>query len=83
MLTGAQMRMARGYLRWSVRDLAAASEVSEATIKRMEAVDGVPQHVLTANLTKIRATLEGEGIVLPLDNGTAVSVRARELAPTE
>lgn len=36
-LTGAQVRAARGALRWSVRELAEHSEVSVATINRFEA----------------------------------------------
>ena len=45
MLTGSQMRMARGYLRWSVKELAEASGVSGTTIKRMEDGDGVPKSI--------------------------------------
>ena len=39
-LTGAQIRAARGILRWSVRDLALAAKLSIATIRRIEETDG-------------------------------------------
>lgn len=41
-ISGAQSRMARGLLKWSVNDLAEAAKVSTMTIKRIEKVDGVP-----------------------------------------
>ena len=41
-ISGAQCRMARGLLKWSVRDLEEKAGVSSMTIKRLEAVDGVP-----------------------------------------
>lgn len=82
MVTGAQIRMARGYLRWSVKELAEASGVSSATIKRLELVDGVPQ-ASKSSLTKIREAFEERGLVLPPDDGNVVIARARELdAPT-
>ena len=75
MVTGAQIRMARGYLRWSVKELSDASDVSSATIKRLEAVDGVPQ-ALSGSLIKIRAVLEAQGVELPADDGLAIRVKA-------
>lgn len=41
MLSGAQCRMARGLLCWSVQNLADKSEVGTTTIKRVELIDGV------------------------------------------
>jgi len=41
-LSGAQCRMARGLLRWSVEDLCKAAGVSSMTIKRVEKADEVP-----------------------------------------
>ena len=61
MLTGAQLRLGRHALRWSVAELATASDVSSATIKRIEAADGVP--VCTRpNLLALQRTLEAAGI---------------------
>lgn len=42
LISGAQCRMARGLLKWSVRDLEERSGVSSMTIKRLEKVDGIP-----------------------------------------
>lgn len=61
MISGAQIRMARGHLRWSVRDLSEACGVSAATIKRMEEGDGMPNS-LAANLAAIRQALETAGV---------------------
>ena len=61
MITGAQIRMARGYLRWSVRELSEACGVSVATIKRMEDEDGMPNSFAN-NLSAIRQALESAGI---------------------
>lgn len=41
MLSGAQCRMARGLLGWSVQDLADRSGVGTTTIKRVELLDTV------------------------------------------
>lgn len=41
MLSGAQCRMARGLLCWSVQVLADKSGVGTTTIKRVELIDGV------------------------------------------
>ena len=39
-ITGAQIRAARGLVRWSVMDLAQAAGTSRATIRRLEELDG-------------------------------------------
>lgn len=39
-ITGAQIRAARGLLKWSVMDLAKASGVSRSIIRRLEEIDG-------------------------------------------
>ena len=61
MLTGAQIRMARGHLKWSVRDLHKKSGVGVSTIQRMEEVDGVP-NAHGRNLEVIKNTLEAAGV---------------------
>jgi transcriptional regulator with XRE-family HTH domain len=58
-VSGAQLRMARAAMNWTVRDLSRAANVAPATIHRIEAA-------LTArpsSLAAIRATLERAGIV--------------------
>jgi hypothetical protein len=42
MITGAQIRMARGYLRWYSKELAEKAGAVESTIKRMEQDEGFP-----------------------------------------
>ena len=67
MLTGAQIRMARGYAKISAKKLAELSEVAESTIKRMELEEGVPNSS-GVNLEKVRQALEAQGIQF-LDDG--------------
>lgn len=57
LLHGAQIRMARGHLRWSVDRLATAAGISPATVKRMESVDGVPTSSAT-NLDAVFRVLD-------------------------
>ena len=76
MLTGAQIRMARGFARLSIKGLAVASEVAESTIKRMELVDGVPASS-AANLRKVQVALEAAGIEFIPENGGGAGVRLR------
>lgn len=50
LLTGAQIRMARALLRWSVQDLADRAKVSTSTVKKLEKDDGLAKEVrLTLN----------------------------------
>jgi len=77
MLTGSQMRMARGYLRWSVKDLADASGVSGTTIKRMEEGDGVPKSI-SDNLIAIQRAFEGAGLEFIAENGGGAGVRVKK-----
>lgn len=60
-LTSQQLRSARFALRWTVQDLADRSKVSISTIKRIEAVDGLPQ-ATAANVAALANTLEAAGI---------------------
>lgn len=60
-LTGAQIRAARGLINWSVRDLSEASEVSASIIRRLEETNGPlksnePSHV------PIREAFEHAGV---------------------
>ncbi len=61
MTTGAQIRAARGLLRWSVADLAEASGISRATIRRLEESDGPPSHA-DAALAPIENALSEAGV---------------------
>jgi hypothetical protein len=64
-------------LRWTALDLAAASKVGVATIRRVEVVDGeIP--VTAANEAAIRRALESAGIDFIEENGTGEGVRFRK-----
>ena len=56
-----QIRAARALLRWSAQDLADASGIGVATIRRVEVLDGVPpMHART--IQAIKTALESAGI---------------------
>ena len=67
-ISSAQMRAARALIRWTALDLARASKVGVATIRRAEVVDGeIP--VTLANEAAIRRAFENAGIDFIDDNG--------------
>ena len=73
-ITSELIRAARALLRWEQRDLAQASDVSLATIKRLETVPGIlGAHRLT--VTALRRAFESAGI--EFTNGDAPGVRLR------
>jgi len=61
MISGSQIRCARSALRWTVQELAAQSGVGARTIKRFEAVDGVPPS-RSETLLQVKSALESAGI---------------------
>jgi hypothetical protein len=76
-ISSAQMRAARAMLRWTAVDLAAASKVGVATIRRVEVVDGeIP--VTLANEAAIRRALEAAGIEFIEENWTGEGVQFRK-----
>jgi transcriptional regulator with XRE-family HTH domain len=77
MLTGAQIRMARGYLKWSAKELADKAEVAESTIKRMEQDEGFPI-ARGANIEAVYTALTAAGIIFIPENGGGVGVRLRK-----
>jgi len=76
-LTGRQLRAARGLLGWTAQDLANASKVGVATIRRAEAGDG-PVRMIPANTDALIRTLEAQGVMLISENGGGVGARMRE-----
>jgi hypothetical protein len=71
-ISSAQMRAARALLRWSALDLAKASKVGVATIRRAEVAEGeVP--VTQANEAALRRALEAAGV--EFTNGERPGVR--------
>src|SRR5262249_53356838 len=76
-ISSAQMRAARALLRWTALDLATASKVGVATIRRAEVIDGeIP--VTFPNEAALRQALEAAGIVFIEDNGGGEGVRFRK-----
>jgi hypothetical protein len=71
-ISSAQMRAARALLRWSAVDLARASKVGVATIRRAEVAKGeIP--VTLANEAALRRALESAGV--EFTNGERPGVR--------
>ena len=77
MITGAQLRMARGYLKWSAKELADKAGVAESTIKRMEQDQGFPV-ARGANIEAVYKTLADAGIIFVPENGGGVGIRLRK-----
>lgn len=76
MITGAQMRAARALVRWNAEALAKAANVGVMTVRRAEAIDGVPP-MLTNNANAIRAALEAAGVEFIAENGGGAGVRLK------
>ena len=75
-ISSAQLRAARALLRWSALDLAKASKIGVATIRRVEVLDGnIP--VTPANELAIRRALEAAGVEIIDENGVGAGVRLR------
>jgi hypothetical protein len=76
-ISSAQLRAARALLRWSALDLANASKVGVATIRRVEVMEGeIP--VTSANEAALRTALEAAGVEFIDENGGGAGVRFRE-----
>ena len=76
MITGIQIRAARGILRWTLKDLAEASGVSLPTVQRIELQDGVP-NTKAQTLIDIRDALVKAGIefIGTPENGPGVKIK--------
>lgn len=73
-MTAEQMRAGRALIRWSQKDLAEASGVSEPTVRRLEQMTGA----LAANSRTVEAlqkALEGAGVQFIPENGAGPGVR--------
>ena len=80
MLTTGQIRAARALLRWSAAELATRSGLSERTLQRMEAADGVPAG-LSRNLELVQNALEDAGIIFIDADGEGPGVRLKADRP--
>ncbi len=61
MITGAQVRAARGLIKWTVQKLSDASKVSLPTLHRLEQHDGIPP-VRERTLVDIKRAFEEAGV---------------------
>jgi len=76
-ISSAQLRAARALLRWSALELASASKVGVATIRRVEVVDGeIP--ATSANEAALRRALEAAGVEFINENGGGAGVRLKK-----
>ena len=80
MMTAGQIRAARALLRWSAAELAAMSGLSERTLQRMEATEGIPAG-LSRNLELVQKTLEDAGVIFIDEDKLGPGVRLRETTP--
>ena len=78
-LTGRQIRAGRGLLGWTALELAKASNVGVATIRRAEADDG-DVRMIPANAEMLVQTLEAHGVEIIPENGGGAGVRMRDRA---
>jgi hypothetical protein len=76
-ISSAQMRAARALLRWTALDLAKASKVGVATIRRVEVIDGEIS-ATPANEAALRHALEAAGVEFIDENGGGAGVRLRK-----
>jgi hypothetical protein len=84
-LTGAQVRMARAFLQWTVADLATRAHVGISTVQRIEASDDPAVHgdldwrpsKRSQSIQAIRETLFRAGITFLPDDGKGEGVRGR------
>ena len=82
MITGGQVRAARGFLKWSIAELASKSGVSAPTIQRLEQVDGIPG-TKAQTIVDLRAAFEEAGLefIGTQDNGPGVRYRPKNKEP--
>ena len=84
-LTGAQVRMARAFLGWSVTELATRADVGISTVQRIEAVDDPfvrddldwRASARGKSIQAIRKALIRAGITLLPDDGNGVGIRGK------
>jgi hypothetical protein len=68
-ITGRQIRAARGFLAWDRRDLAQKAVVTIYAIERIETDGEISGAAMSRALSAIRAALEAEGIEFTDDAG--------------
>ena len=79
MITGGQVRAARGFLKWSVPELSRQSGISTPTIHRLEQIDGLaPTRIQT--IMDLKRAFEEAGVefIGTPDNGPGVRLKPKE-----
>jgi hypothetical protein len=76
MIEPAQSTAGRALIGWSLANLAEAADVPVSLVERFETRSGDP--VPAAVVDKLRAALEGAGVVFIPRNGGGVGVRLRD-----
>lgn len=76
-MTGRQLRAARALLKWTADDLAAASQVGVATIRRAEIYDDELKGN-ASTVSSIRRAFEEAGVEFIPENGGGAGVRMRK-----
>ena len=76
MISTEQIRAARALLRWTAQNLADASGIGFATIRRMELMDGVPLGQVRT-IEALRVALEAAGVDFVGSPSDAPGVRLR------
>jgi transcriptional regulator with XRE-family HTH domain len=85
-ITGAQIRAARGFLKWSISTLSEQSGVGISTIQKIEDVDGDPgvesslkwrSEARAEMLAKIATTLENAGVKFLPPDGHGPGIRGK------
>lgn len=88
MITGAQIRAARAFLRWTIADLAKAADVGLSTVQAVEKFDGEPRIAPSLQwrsdardeaLVKIERALEKAGITFLPESTHGIGIRYRQL----
>jgi ribosome-binding protein aMBF1 (putative translation factor) len=79
-LTSAQIRAARGLVRWSAEDLAKEARLGLATIRRAEQSE-METALTAANDLAVRRALEEAGVEFIDENGGGPGVRLRKSTP--
>ncbi|KRE09932.1 XRE family transcriptional regulator [Bosea sp. Root381] len=74
MLTSEQVRAARALIRWEQKDLAEASGVSLASIRRLETQEG-PLAAQTRTVAALVSAFEAKGLTFDLTAGDGPGVR--------
>ena len=77
MLTSELVRAGRALIRWEQKDLAAASKVSLASIKRLETQPGALA-AQARTVEALRSALESAGVEFIPENGGGAGVRLRK-----